>query len=156
MAEYTDSDVQALADVIADARLRGIVLGCATLARTILDAGWRHRSPEQLLVDERTRILLNVWQCSWQGRLKDVPVDELTTARGLLQQMIGTIDFALTWSAEGNADGHGEEGEGRAAQLTCDPSLPGPLPPIPDSCYPPGAEPLKIRHGLTPPEDDHG
>lgn len=38
---YTDDDVDALADVITDARMNGIIVGPASLARWILDRGWR-------------------------------------------------------------------------------------------------------------------
>lgn len=46
---YTEADVRALADILADAAMRGIRYGTATLARTILDAGWRR--PPAAIVD---------------------------------------------------------------------------------------------------------
>lgn len=59
VAEYTDADVQALADHIVDAAMRGIRAGSATLARTILDAGWRReREPAGYLI----RVRDNEWQ----------------------------------------------------------------------------------------------
>ncbi|MEU7170234.1 hypothetical protein ABZ949_01930 [Micromonospora tulbaghiae] len=39
------ADVRELADVIADARMRGIRFGPYTLARAILDAGYRRERP---------------------------------------------------------------------------------------------------------------
>lgn len=45
--DATDAEVQALSEVIADAYLRGIRAGSATLARVIIDAGWRRRTPKR-------------------------------------------------------------------------------------------------------------
>lgn len=41
---YTEADVNYLADVIAEARLRGIRNGALSLARVVLDAGYRRRA----------------------------------------------------------------------------------------------------------------
>jgi hypothetical protein len=53
--EYGEDEVRALADVLADAHLRGIRYGTATLARVILDAGWRHRDHAARVADRIRR-----------------------------------------------------------------------------------------------------
>jgi hypothetical protein len=40
-ATYSDADVEQLADLIADARMRGMATGGYSMARAILEAGYR-------------------------------------------------------------------------------------------------------------------
>lgn len=42
---YTDDEVAELADVLTEARMRGVFVGHYTLARMILDAGYRKVAP---------------------------------------------------------------------------------------------------------------
>ena len=46
MSGYTDTDVTALAELLTEAHQRGMRAGGFTLARFILDAGYRRAQPE--------------------------------------------------------------------------------------------------------------
>ncbi|MCZ7478919.1 hypothetical protein [Micromonospora sp. WMMC273] len=58
MADYTDDEVHALAEVLTRARLDGVSAGSMTLARIVLDAGWRRTAPPAVTATQLARTAL--------------------------------------------------------------------------------------------------